>query len=136
MKTPLKTQNLPQEEKLVNCINWFEIPAISFDRAVKFYSSIFNFEFETNEMNGYSMAFFPSNSGVSGAIICGEGSVPSDKGPLLYLNGGEDLEHVLSRVEQAGGRVIMTKQMINPTAGYFALFIDTEGNRLALHSKS
>ena len=89
---------------------------------------------ETNAMNGYTMAFFPTVAGVGGAIICGEGSEPSDKGALLYLNGGEDLDNVLNRVESSGGRILLSKQQINEDAGYFALFIDTEGNKLALHS--
>ena len=87
-------------------------------------------------MGGYSMAYFPTTSGIGGAIISGEGSVPCDKGPLLYLNGGNDLGLVLSRVSDAGGRVLMQKQLINEESGYFALFIDSEGNRLALHSKA
>jgi predicted enzyme related to lactoylglutathione lyase len=55
---------------------------------------------------------------------------------LLYLNGGKDLTVVLSRIEAAGGRVIMGKSLIDEAVGYFALFMDTEGNRLALHSKN
>jgi hypothetical protein len=133
MKSP---QKLPLKNKEIkdNYISWFEIPALNFQRAVSFYNSIYQIKMETNEMNGYSMAFFPAVSSVGGAIICGEGSEPSDKGALLYLNGGEDLNQVLSRVEAAGGRVLLTKQQINEEAGYFALFIDSEGNKLALHS--
>ena len=136
MKTPSKKQFTAAPEIRENFIYWFEIPAANFDRAVQFYSTILEVELETNSMNGYSMAFFPSGDTVGGAIIYGEGSVPCDKGPLLYLNGGDDLNRILDKVEAAGGRVLMSKQMINPTTGYFALFIDSEGNRLALHSKS
>ena len=50
------------------------------------------------------------------------------------MNGGEDLNQVLNRVESSGGRVLLPKQQINEDAGYFALFIDSEGNKLALHS--
>jgi hypothetical protein len=133
MKSP---QKLPLKNKEIkeNYITWFEIPALNFQRAVSFYNSIYQIQMETNEMNGYSMAFFPAVSSVGGAIICGEGSEPSDKGALLYLNGGEDLNQVLSRVESAGGRVLLPKQLINEEAGHFALFIDSEGNKLALHS--
>jgi predicted enzyme related to lactoylglutathione lyase len=62
--------------------------------------------------------------------------VPSEVGPLIYLNGGTDLNNVLSKVNEAGGRVVMEKTFLSETAGYFALFIDSEGNRLALHSKN
>lgn len=136
MKTPSKrTLSEQKQEEFENFISWFEIPASNFDRAVKFYNNIYQIELETNNMNDYSMAFFPAQNGIGGAIICGEGAIPNDKGPLIYLNGGNNLEKVLSRVEAAGGRILMPKQMINKEAGCFALFIDSEGNKLALHSK-
>ena len=133
MKTP------PPKKKDVapkHFINWFEIPASNIERAVSFYNRIFDLKMDTDEMNGYSMAFFPVESGVGGAIMCGEGSVPSQHGPLLYLNGGENLDKVLLKVEDAGGKVIMQKQKINEENGYFALFIDSEGNKMALHSNA
>jgi len=117
-------------------VNWFEIPAANFERAVGFYNTIFQMKLETDEMSGYSMAFFPVDGEVGGAIICGEGSIPSETGSLLYLNGGDDLNKVLSKVEEAGGKIILQKQKINDDNGYFALFIDSEGNKLALHSNS
>lgn len=135
MKTPSKRPTIDRTAIDGNYITWFEIPALNFERAVEFYNNIYQITMETNQMNGYSMAFFPSVSGIGGAIICGEGSEPSDKGALLYLNGGDDLNQVLNRVEPAGGRVLLTKQQINEEAGCFALFIDSEGNKLALHSK-
>jgi predicted enzyme related to lactoylglutathione lyase len=83
----------------------------------------------------FVMALFPANEGLGGAVVVGPGCVPSNVGPLIYLNGGPDLNDVLSRIEGAGGRVVMAKTLISDDAGYFALFIDTEGNRLALHSR-
>jgi predicted enzyme related to lactoylglutathione lyase len=116
-------------------INWFEIPAIDFDRAVKFYSTIYEKELPITHMNGSDMAFFSNEPlEVSGVIIKGEGAEPSAKGVLLYLNGGDDLNVPLSKVEEAGGTIILPKTKISDDVGYYALFIDTEGNRLALHS--
>ncbi len=69
-------------------------------------------------------------------MIQGEGCIPSDKGPLVYLNAGKSLDAIVSRIGEAGGRVLMHKTLISAESGYFALFIDTEGNRLALHSKT
>jgi len=130
MKTPAK------KKRPSSFISWFEIPATNFERAVQFYDQIFGMQLETNEMSGYSMAFFPADSLVGGAIICGEGSIPSQNGPLIYLNGGDDLNEVLLKVEEAGGKVILSKQKINDENGYFALFIDSEGNKMALHSNN
>jgi predicted enzyme related to lactoylglutathione lyase len=134
MKTP--APKAKKKEVYKNFINWFEIPATHFERAVDFYQNIYNITFETHQVDGYQMAYFPAEEGVGGAIICGEGSIPADKGPLLYLNGGDDLDQILNRVPKAGGRILMQKQIISEEAGCFALFIDTEGNKMALHSKA
>ena len=89
----------------------------------------------TVELNGFAMSYFPTDSGIGGAVVTGPGCVPSEVGPLVYLNAGEDLNNVLSKVNEAGGRVVMGKTFLGESAGYFALFIDSEGNRLALHSQ-
>ena len=136
MKTSVKHVRKEKPLNLKHYINWFEIPAHNFQRAVSFYNQIYAITMDTTEINSYSMAFFPAKGGVSGAIVTGEGCVPNTTGPLLYLNGGKDLNVVLSRIEAAGGRVIMAKTLINEAVGHFALFMDTEGNRLALHSKN
>lgn len=126
-----------QKEQSVfkNFVSWFEIPAYNHYRSVAFYNYIYGIQMTSVELNGFAMGFFPAESGIGGAIVTGPGCVPSEIGPLLYLNGGEDLNNVLSKVNEAGGRVIMEKTFLSESAGYFAMFIDSEGNRLALHSK-
>lgn len=120
--------------KLRHYVSWFEIPALNLLRAVGFYNYIYGIEMETVETSGYAMALFPADNGIGGAIVVGEGSTPSETGTLVYLNAGKDLAPVLGKVEEAGGRVILGKTLISEEDGYFALFIDTEGNKLALHS--
>lgn len=122
------------KQKQIDVISWFEIPAINFQQAVNFYNQIFRIDMDTNIDENYAMAFFPVNKGVGGSIVAGPGSMPGDSGPLLYLNAGEDLNLVLNQVESAGGRIVMPKTLINDEAGYFAIFIDPEGNKLALYS--
>ncbi len=130
--TSLKKTN--RLEKIKNFVSWFEIPAIQFEQSVAFYNHIYGILMETTTHGDYAMAYFPADKGIGGAIVCGPGSVPSETGPLIYLNGGSDLNNVLQRVEEAGGRIIMPKTFINKEAGHFAIFIDSEGNKLALHS--
>jgi len=120
--------------KLKDYVSWFEIPAINFQNAVTFYNHIYGIEMKIFNNNEFTMALFPTNGGIGGAVVTGPGSVPSEYGPLVYLNGGKDLNDVLSKVEPAGGRIIMPKTLIDDEAGYFAVFIDSEGNKLALHS--
>ncbi|MFQ5630206.1 MAG: VOC family protein [bacterium] len=122
---------------MANVINWFEIPAANFDRAKKFYSKVFDAELHTMEMMGNQMAFLPGDSSkgdVSGAVCAGEGYKPSTEGALIYLNGGEDLSTPLARIESAGGQVVLQKTKISDEIGYMAIFMDSEGNKVAFHS--
>lgn len=117
-----------------NAINWFELPAKNFDRAVKFYSEILDVELQLMDNPQMKMAFFPTkDQGVGGCVTHGNGNQPNAEGTLVYLNGGEDLGISLGRVERAGGSVVMPKTSIGEN-GYMAVFLDTEGNRVALHS--
>ncbi len=119
-----------------NSINWFEIPAKDFERATAFYSALFNVKIELMPHPNFKYGVLPGdyqNGGVGGAVVAGEGFEPSDKGPIIYLNGGDDLAGPLSKVETAGGKVLVPKTAIGEN-GYMAHFMDTEGNRLALHS--
>jgi predicted enzyme related to lactoylglutathione lyase len=119
-----------------NMINWFEIAVTDFERAKKFYETIFGFEMTVTEIQGYKMAFFPNEEGgVSGAICYGEGYIPSGAGALLYLNANPDVNLLLDKTVQAGGKIIVPKTLIAEDTGYYAFIVDTEGNRIALHSK-
>lgn len=120
---------------MANVINWFEIPVTDFDRAKKFYSQILNGDMHTDVCMGVKMGFLPmEGQGVGGAICYGENYKPSPDGAKVYLSGGEDLSTPLSRVEKAGGKVVMPKTKISDEVGYMAFFIDTEGNNVAFHS--
>lgn len=120
-----------------NAMNWFEIPVTDYNRAKKFYSTIFGQEIQDFDMGEKPMKYgiFPyeMGDGVGGAIVQMEGLNPSADGSTVYLNGGDDLNVALGKVESAGGSIIMPKMDINEN-GFIAQFIDTEGNRVALHS--
>jgi predicted enzyme related to lactoylglutathione lyase len=119
-----------------NYINWFEIPVKNFDKAKAFYEAIFSTELPIMEAMGMKSAFFPADmesGGIGGCIIEGDGYEPSTQGSLVYLNGGDDLSVPLSKVEAAGGKIVLPKTPIGPN-GFMAYFIDTEGNKIGLHS--
>lgn len=120
----------------VNIAVWFEIPASNFERAVAFYQTILDVYIDAIEMAGLKQGLFPHDdtSLVSGAIVFGMDYKPSREGSVLYLNGGGDLNTVLSKVEAAGGKVLMPKSHLGDEIGYIAQFIDSEGNRIGLHS--
>lgn len=116
-------------------ISWFEIPVADFDRALRFYATVLDASLQTMDMGGTRMGMFPSDGrNVSGAIVHGDDYAPGAQGPLVYLSGGDDLSPMLARVTEAGGKVIVPKTEISPEFGHFALFIDSEGNRIGLHS--
>jgi predicted enzyme related to lactoylglutathione lyase len=113
---------------------WFEIPALDFDRCLQFYETILDVKMHVMEMGGIKHAFFPhEGEAVGGAIVQEDYLKPGDTGPMVYLNGGENLAIVLNRVEKAGGKITMPKKLISEHVGYMAQFYDTEGNRLALY---
>ena len=121
---------------MANTINWFEIPVQNFERAKKFYGAILGRNIEEQQFGDDRMGFLSGmqEKGIGGAIVHGRGYEPSDKGALIYLNGGDDLNVMLSKVEPAGGKVVLPKTLINEDIGFFATFIDSEGNKIALHS--
>lgn len=116
-------------------VSIFEIPALEIFRAVSFYESILDIKIETMEMPGMKMGLFPyENQAVFGTIVQGEEFVPSANGVTIYLSGGKDLQVALDRVEESGGRILLPKTAHLDESGYFALFLDTEGNKMGLHS--
>ena len=124
-----------------NAISWFEIPTTDIDRAQKFYESIFEIIMIPLDMSEIKMRIFPLEdmiTGIGGAL-CDSGGFhsPSEiKGPLLYLNANPDLQIVLDRVSKASGKILVPKTKISPEHGYMAVLIDSEGNRIGLHSIS
>ena len=122
-----------------NAISWFEIPAIDLGRAQKFYETIFNIQMIPFDTPNFQMRMFPVEdmmSGIGGAISKAEGfyKPSATDGPLVYLNANPDVQNVLDKIEAAGGKIVVPKTQISPEYGYMAAFIDTEGNRVALHS--
>jgi predicted enzyme related to lactoylglutathione lyase len=121
-----------------NAISWFEIPTTDLNRAQAFYEAIFQFKMIPMDMPNIQMRMFPIDDmmGVGGSLVySGSFHIPSaTDGPLIYLNANPDLQTVLDRVAGAGGTVLVPKTEISPEYGYMAVFQDTEGNRIALHS--
>ena len=116
-----------------NLISIVEISVTDFARAVKFYQTVLGIAIE--EMDGNQMGVLPNDEGtVNVVLVKGNDYKPTTDGAVLYLNAGNDLQPMLDKVAQNGGQVIVPKTEISPEMGYFALFIDTEGNKLGLHS--
>ncbi len=124
-----------------NLVGWFEVPVENMQRAITFYETVFHISLQRHTLETCDMAWFPSNAqsaGASGSLVFHpERYKPSTSGVLIYFSSPSgDLETELSRVESAGGKVILEKKLISAEVGYMGACIDTEGNRIALHSKN
>ncbi len=118
-----------------NFVSIIEIPVTDLTRAIQFYSAILQVKIEEAEMGGVQMGVFPAEDVAVNVVLAqGPDYSPTSSGCLLYLNGGENLQAVLDKIEANGGKIIVPKTEISPEMGYFALFTDTEGNKLGLHS--
>jgi len=123
-----------------NVVGWFEIPVEDMDRAVEFYQTVFGFKMTRKQMGPLDMAWFPwipESMGSPGSLVCHQETyTPSPNGVLIYFTAfSGDLAVELSRVEAAGGKVLQPKRLISEEIGHMGIFLDTEGNRIALHSR-
>jgi predicted enzyme related to lactoylglutathione lyase len=123
-----------------NVVGWFEIPVSDMDRAVRFYEAVFGFSLSRNQLGPLEMAWFPWVDGTMGAggslVRYPEAYKAAPDGVLVYFTAfSGDVATELSRVESAGGKVLQEKRLISEEHGYMGTFLDTEGNRIALHSR-
>lgn len=118
-----------------HALTWFEIPVTDFARAKAFYETVLAGTIEPMAMGPITMGMLSSDpNAVGGAIVHGDDNTPSKQGTIVYLNGGDDLAPMLARVEGAGGSIAVPKTEVGNDFGFFAHFIDTEGNKVGLHS--
>ncbi len=119
-------------------VGWFEIPVLDMDRAKSFYESVFKIEVQVQDFGGTLMGWFPWAEGKTGAagslILQSEYKPCNTEGVLIYF-ASVDVENELNRIEKAGGEILKPKTQISPEVGFMGLFLDTEGNRIALHSR-
>lgn len=134
-------QLLTKINETTNVITWFEIPVSDMDRAKKFYENILDIEMVHKTDGDEEGAFFPFNpdviqatSGrVTGVLSKSETNRPSANGTVVYINASPNIQSVLDKVEKAGGKVITPKMQI--PAGFIAIIMDTEGNKVGLHAE-
>jgi predicted enzyme related to lactoylglutathione lyase len=114
-----------------------EIPTSNFSRAVAFYQAVLGITIEEIEMEGIRMGLFPNDGeSVSVQLVNGTDFRPSGDGTIVYLNGGKDLQKIIDKIEKNGGKIVVPKTEIGPEMGFYAMFVDTEGNKLGLYSNN
>lgn len=127
----------------LNALNWFEIPVSDMARAKKFYGHIYNTEMPDMDMPDMKMAAFPSDQwsegnpgGVGGVLAESEWHKPSNEGSVIYLNANPSIDEHIRRAEEAGANIVVPKTEIGNNMGFFAMFIDSEGNKVGFHANS
>jgi predicted enzyme related to lactoylglutathione lyase len=116
-------------------ISIFEIPATEISRAIDFYQAILDINIEKMEFPEMKMGILPyEGQMVTGVLVQAEGNKPSADGVTIYLNGGDNLQNILDKVEENGGEIIVPKSLHADGKEYYAIFLDSEGNKMGLHS--
>lgn len=123
-----------------NIVGWFEIPVANMERAITFYETVFGVKLDRNQMGPLDMAWFPWVDGAygsGGALVYNEEYYkPSADGVVVYLTAQSgDLDNELAKVEDAGGKILQEKTKISDEHGFMGIILDSEGNRIALHSR-
>jgi predicted enzyme related to lactoylglutathione lyase len=119
---------------MANQIVWCDIPVVDLDRAVKFYSAVLGQDVTKQEFPGMTIGILPHNDGEVGAcLFTSADENPSERGSMIYLNANGRLDEALAAVTLHGGKVVQPKHQIGPF-GFRAVVLDSEGNRIALHS--
>jgi len=120
-------------------VGWFEIPVLDMGRAKTFYDAVFHISIQLHDLGGTKMGWFPADHdrpGTPGALVQNrDWYKPNNTDGVLIYFSSIDVDNELSRVEKAGGKITQSKTQISPEIGFMAVFLDTEGNRIALHSR-
>ena len=134
-------QKLKKIDSEANILTWIEIPISDTKRAKKFYETILDIEMVVRADGNDEAVFFPYNPAViqatsgriTGVLSKTNRNNPSANGTLVYINASPDIQKVLDKVEKAGGKIIVPKTKMN--AGFIAIILDSEGNKVGLHAE-
>ena len=119
---------------MANQVVWVDIPVKDLERAIRFYSAVLGAAVKKETLPEMAIGILPHNDGeVGGCLFKREGEEPSSRGPMLYLNANGRLDQAIAAVESNGGKILQPKHPIGPY-GSRAVVLDSEGNRVALHS--
>ena len=134
-------QKLKKIDSQTNILTWFEIPVADIERAKKFYETILDIEMVIRADGDNEAVFFPydpniiqATSGrVTGVLSRSAGNNPSGNGTIVYINASPYIQKVLDKVEPAGGKIVVPKTKM--IAGFIAVIVDSEGNKIGLHAE-
>ena len=111
---------------------WADIPVTDLKRAMAFYEHVL--QLQVMPMPGaddVALIVPPTRDEmvVSADLYVGK---PSADGPTVYFGTGGDIDGMVARVNEAGGKVLQPKQFMGDMVGTIAFVMDSEGNRIGL----
>lgn len=131
---PRSRPNPAGRKAMANQVVWVDIPVLKLDRAIRFYSAVIGTQVQKLEYPGGAIGTIPHKDNESGGCLyVSEEVKPSADGPLVYLNVHGRIDEAVEAVEPSGGKILKAKESMGPF-GFRAIILDTEGNRIALHS--
>ena len=121
---------------MANTICWFDLFVRDLDRAMDFYSNVVGVDLEVQKYQEIRFAVFKHSRGdVAGCLVEQKDYKPSTEGILIYFDVNDYLDSALKQVVKFGGKVEMAKHAIG-SHGFRAIILDSEGNKIALHSRT
>ncbi|MGI8896261.1 MAG: VOC family protein [Casimicrobiaceae bacterium] len=112
---------------------WFDIPVADLDRSAAFYAAILGIKVHKEQFEGYTFCILDHQDGNGGCLVKNESEINSNSGILVYMNVNTRIRDAVTQVEKCGGRVVQPIHAIGPH-GFRAIVLDSEGNRIVLHS--
>jgi predicted enzyme related to lactoylglutathione lyase len=118
-----------------NRIVWFDLPVADLDRAAAFYRAVLAISVHKEQFDNFSFCVLEHGDGNGGCLVPKPQEVTATAGILVYMNVNGRIRDAVSQVEALGGKVLEPTHAIGPH-GFRAIVLDSEGNRIALHSES
>ncbi len=119
---------------MAHTIVWSDVPVVDIDRAVQFYGGVLGVKVVKQQHEQFTFAVFDhGDKEVSCCLVVWKDKIVGDQGPLLYFNVDGRLDEAVVQTKALGGKVLQERHSIGPY-GFRALVLDSEGNRIALHS--
>ena len=112
---------------------WFDIPVADLDRAAAFYGGVLGIKVEKVQGEHGSFCVLQHDAGNGGCLVHNAHEVSPNRGILLYMNVEGRMREAVARVTPLGGKVLEPAHAIGPY-GFRSVVLDSEGNRIALHS--
>lgn len=117
-----------------NRVVWVDIPVADLERATKFYAAVLGIGVHLQQFEEFRFSVLDHQDGNGGCLVPMANDI-TDKGIIVYLNVDGRIRDAVEKAAQIGGKIVEPVHAIGPH-GFRAMILDSEGNRVALHSNT